>query len=98
MDANFTGAEIGLTPRYDIITFVISDEEAENFPACTSDGQPSPLGPAARLQKALPIYDMNVTVFPVDNQAPSLITGDSDFLFFYPVCLCVEQCLPISCR
>nr|XP_023676697.1 FRAS1-related extracellular matrix protein 1 [Paramormyrops kingsleyae] len=71
-----TGAEIGFTPRYDIITFVISDEEAENFPACTSDGQPSPLSPAARLQKALPIYDMNVTVFPVDNQAPSLITGE----------------------
>uniref|UniRef100_A0A8C9VSQ3 Fras1 related extracellular matrix 1a n=1 Tax=Scleropages formosus TaxID=113540 RepID=A0A8C9VSQ3_SCLFO len=65
-----TGQEIGLTPRYDIITFVISDEEAVNLPACTSSG-----GPAAHLQKAVPVYDLNVTVFPVDSQAPSLVIG-----------------------
>ncbi|XP_018615142.2 FRAS1-related extracellular matrix protein 1a isoform X3 [Scleropages formosus] len=66
-----TGQEIGLTPRYDIITFVISDEEAVNLPACTSSG-----GPAAHLQKAVPVYDLNVTVFPVDSQAPSLVIGE----------------------
>ncbi|KAL4641549.1 FRAS1-related extracellular matrix protein 1 isoform X1 [Arapaima gigas] len=71
-----TGQEIGLTPRYDIITFIISDEEAVNLPACISHGGLAPSGPAVHLQKALPVYDLNVTVFPVDSQAPSLAIGE----------------------
>ncbi|XP_034021139.1 FRAS1-related extracellular matrix protein 1a isoform X2 [Thalassophryne amazonica] len=60
-----TGLEVGLAPRRDIITFVISDGEAEN---CR--------GSPIRTRDSLPTYDLEVTVFPVNNQPPVLTTGD----------------------
>ncbi|KAK6494103.1 FRAS1-related extracellular matrix protein 1-like [Huso huso] len=68
-----TGGEIGLNPRYDTITFVISDEEAGTHQSCCYDG---PFPPAERLHDLLPVYDLNITVFPVDNQPPTIVIGE----------------------
>lgn len=69
------GLEIGITPRHDTITFVISDGEMENAALCC--GRRSPIGTRGmiQLQDSLPVYDLQITVFPVDSQAPSLSTG-----------------------
>nr|XP_057934070.1 FRAS1-related extracellular matrix protein 1a isoform X2 [Doryrhamphus excisus] len=61
-----TGQEIGLTPHHDTITFVISDEETEKSAACCGE----------RAEMALPVYDLHVTIFPVNSQPPLLKTGD----------------------
>ncbi|XP_056298988.1 FRAS1-related extracellular matrix protein 1a [Pseudoliparis swirei] len=58
-----TGLEIGLTPRHDTITFVISDGEEK--PTKTRE-----------VTHSLPVYDLQITVFPVDSQPPSLTAGD----------------------
>ncbi|XP_041842591.1 FRAS1-related extracellular matrix protein 1a [Melanotaenia boesemani] len=71
-----TGLEIGLTPRHDTITFVISDGETESSALCCSGGNLIRNRGSARLRDSLPLYDLHVTVFPVDNQPPSLTTGD----------------------
>ncbi|XP_078131977.1 FRAS1-related extracellular matrix protein 1a isoform X3 [Sander vitreus] len=73
-----TGLEIGLTPRHDAITFVISDGETENFPLCCGEENPSRTRDMTQLhvQHSLPVYDLHITVFPVDSQPPSLTTGD----------------------
>lgn len=71
-----TGLEIGLTPRQDTITFVISDGETENSAVCCAGTYPiKTRGPSLK-RDSLPVYDLHVTVFPVDNQPPSLTTGD----------------------
>ncbi|KAM9335623.1 FRAS1-related extracellular matrix protein 1a [Symphorus nematophorus] len=67
-----TGLEIGLAPRHDTITFVISDGETENSALCCGEGSPS----RSRGSAQLPVFDLRVTVFPVDSQTPSLATGD----------------------
>ncbi|XP_026182676.1 FRAS1-related extracellular matrix protein 1a isoform X2 [Mastacembelus armatus] len=67
-----TGLEIGLTPRHDTITFVISDGETENSALCCGGGSPI----RTRGQDSLPVHDLHITVFPVDSQPPSLTTGD----------------------
>ncbi|KAG7497769.1 FRAS1-related extracellular matrix 1 isoform X1 [Solea senegalensis] len=71
-----TGLEVGLTPRDDTITFVISDGETENSALCCGGRNPTRSGSTVRLRDSLPAYDLHITVFPVDNQAPSLKTGD----------------------
>ncbi|XP_071782184.2 FRAS1-related extracellular matrix protein 1a [Centroberyx gerrardi] len=71
-----TGLEIGLTPRHDTITFVISDGETENSPLCCGGGNPFKSRGTAHLRDSLPVYDLKITVFPVDSQPPSLTTGD----------------------
>ncbi|XP_071370696.1 FRAS1-related extracellular matrix protein 1a, partial [Centroberyx affinis] len=71
-----TGLEIGLTPRHDTITFVISDGETENSPSCCGGGNPFKSRGTAHLRDSLPVYDLKITVFPVDSQPPSLTTGD----------------------
>ncbi|XP_034470969.1 FRAS1-related extracellular matrix protein 1a isoform X1 [Hippoglossus hippoglossus] len=71
-----TGLEIGLTPRHDTITFVISDGETENSALCCGGGNPTRTRGTAQLRDSLPVYDLQITVFPVDSQAPSLATGD----------------------
>uniref|UniRef100_A0A3P9KP61 FRAS1-related extracellular matrix protein 1 n=1 Tax=Oryzias latipes TaxID=8090 RepID=A0A3P9KP61_ORYLA len=68
-----TGLEIGLTPRDDTITFVISDEETESSAFCCSGL--NAINSGTRLRDSLPLYDLHVTVFPVDNQPPFLATG-----------------------
>lgn len=74
------GLEIGLTPRQDTITFVISDGGTEN-----ADGR-NPIGTrgTTHLQDSLPVYDLHITVFPVDSQPPSLRTG-GPFLSRLPI-------------
>lgn len=69
------GLEIGLTPRHDTITFVISDGETENSALCCGEGNPSRTRGTAQLRDSLPVYDLQITVFPVDSQPPSLTTG-----------------------
>ncbi|XP_037613686.1 FRAS1-related extracellular matrix protein 1a isoform X1 [Sebastes umbrosus] len=71
-----TGLEIGLTPRHDTITFVISDGETENSALCCGGEIPSRTRGVTQLRHSLPVYDLQVTVFPVDSQPPSLTTGD----------------------
>uniref|UniRef100_A0A8D3B9R2 FRAS1-related extracellular matrix protein 1 n=1 Tax=Scophthalmus maximus TaxID=52904 RepID=A0A8D3B9R2_SCOMX len=71
-----TGLEIGLTPRHDTITLVISDGETENSALCCGGGNPTRTRGIAPLRDSLPVYDLRITVFPVDNQAPSLTTGE----------------------
>uniref|UniRef100_A0A3Q2Q6U8 FRAS1-related extracellular matrix protein 1 n=1 Tax=Fundulus heteroclitus TaxID=8078 RepID=A0A3Q2Q6U8_FUNHE len=71
-----TGLEIGLTPRHDTITFVISDGESETSALCCGGGTPAGNGGATRQRESLPVYDLHITVFPVDSQPPSLATGD----------------------
>jgi len=89
----FSGLEIGLEPRHDTITFVISDEDSGIAPPCCGGGgggrggggggvggggggHPArSRGAGARLSDSLPVYDLQITVFPVDSQAPSLATG-----------------------
>lgn len=69
------GLEIGLTPRHDTITFVISDGETENSALCCGGGNPVGTRGTTRLRDSLPVYDLQITVFPVDSQPPSLTTG-----------------------
>uniref|UniRef100_A0A671UBT3 Fras1 related extracellular matrix 1a n=1 Tax=Sparus aurata TaxID=8175 RepID=A0A671UBT3_SPAAU len=69
-----TGLEIGLTPRRDTITFVISDGDTEKSAACCDGGKSGRT--RGTVQHSLPVYDLHITVFPVDSQPPSLTTGD----------------------
>ncbi|KAI4900130.1 hypothetical protein NFI96_005432 [Prochilodus magdalenae] len=72
-----TGQEIGLLPRYDTITFVISDGQADSVPVCCYEKTRVLNKPAPHLEGSLPVYDLNVTVYPVDNQPPSITIGAS---------------------
>ncbi|KAL2079429.1 hypothetical protein ACEWY4_025173 [Coilia grayii] len=67
-----TGQEIGLKPRYDTITLVISDSEGEAAPSCCYETGSQ----HTQLTHTLPVYDLNITVFPVDNQEPTITIGD----------------------
>ncbi|XP_014728412.1 PREDICTED: FRAS1-related extracellular matrix protein 1 [Sturnus vulgaris] len=70
-----TGGEIGLTPSMEILTLIVSDGEAGlDVKDCCYDGPPSP--PVSR-DDPFPVYDLNITVLPVDNQPPSIATGAS---------------------
>uniref|UniRef100_A0A8C4Q9K8 Fras1 related extracellular matrix 1a n=1 Tax=Eptatretus burgeri TaxID=7764 RepID=A0A8C4Q9K8_EPTBU len=60
-----TGGEIGLRPSYDHVTIIISDAEA-------GGGEQR----ARSSLHLLPVYDLNITILPVDNQPPKLIIGD----------------------
>ncbi|KAM9718007.1 FRAS1-related extracellular matrix protein 1a isoform 1-T1 [Menidia menidia] len=71
-----TGLEIGLTPRHDTITFVISDGGTEASALCCGGGDPPISRGTTPLRASLPVYDLQITVFPVDSQPPSLTTGD----------------------
>ncbi|KAK2517119.1 Frem1 [Columba livia] len=68
-----TGGEIGLTPSIEILTFVVSDGEAGlDVKGCCHDG---PLPPPVLIHDPFPVYDLNITILPVDNQPPSIATG-----------------------
>nr|XP_038026307.1 FRAS1-related extracellular matrix protein 1 isoform X11 [Anas platyrhynchos] len=68
-----TGGEIGLTPSFEILTFIISDGEAgPDVKDCCYD---RPLPPPVPLHDPFPVYDLNITILPVDNQPPSIATG-----------------------
>lgn len=64
-----------MLPRHDTITFVISDEQTDSVPACCYDRVPLFNGQTKHPQDSLLIYDLNITVYPVDNQPPSIVIG-----------------------
>ncbi|KAM5260469.1 FRAS1-related extracellular matrix protein 1 isoform 2-T9 [Hipposideros larvatus] len=67
-----TGGELGLVPCYDTITLVVSDGEAGPFVnGCCYNGP----HPSVPLHESFPVYDLNITVHPVDNQPPSIVIG-----------------------
>ncbi|XP_061665126.1 FRAS1-related extracellular matrix protein 1a [Syngnathoides biaculeatus] len=68
-----TGQEIGLTPHHDTITFVISDGETEKYALCCS-GRKMNIGSR---EASLPVYDLQITILPLNSQPPSLKTGDT---------------------
>uniref|UniRef100_A0A3Q2V9Z3 Fras1 related extracellular matrix 1a n=1 Tax=Haplochromis burtoni TaxID=8153 RepID=A0A3Q2V9Z3_HAPBU len=67
---------IGLAPRHDTVTFVISDGETETLALCCSGGSPVRTSSTAHLRQTLPVYDLQITVFPVDSQPPTLETRE----------------------
>nr|XP_009677125.1 PREDICTED: FRAS1-related extracellular matrix protein 1-like isoform X1 [Struthio camelus australis] len=68
-----TSGEIGLTPSFEILTFVVSCREAgSDVNHCCYDG---PLPPPVPFHDPLPVFVLNITVVPVDNQSPSITTG-----------------------
>nr|XP_061810632.1 FRAS1-related extracellular matrix protein 1a [Nerophis lumbriciformis] len=67
-----TEQEIGLSPVHDTITFVISDGETEKSAICCNERNPK----IASRETTLPVYDLHITIFPVNSQPPSLKTGD----------------------
>ncbi|XP_024865417.1 FRAS1-related extracellular matrix protein 1b isoform X2 [Kryptolebias marmoratus] len=80
-----SGAEIGPNPVVDTVTFIISDGEAGGTDSCChGDAPPVPL------HGTLPVYDLNVTILPVNNQVPSVTLGESMLLVDEgaSVCLC----------
>ncbi|KAM6962497.1 FRAS1-related extracellular matrix protein 1b [Aplochiton taeniatus] len=68
-----TGGEIGPDPVSDSVTLIVSDGEAGASDSCCHGDVPPPPVP---LHGTLPVYDLNVTVLPVNNKAPTIITGD----------------------
>ncbi|NXI94984.1 FREM1 protein, partial [Psophia crepitans] len=68
-----TSGEIGLNPSMEILTFIVSDGEAGlDAKDCCYDG---PLPPPVPLHDPFPVYDLNITILPVDNQPPSIAIG-----------------------
>ncbi|KFW92503.1 FRAS1-related extracellular matrix protein 1, partial [Phalacrocorax carbo] len=68
-----TSGEIGLTPSVDILTFIVSDDEAGlDVKGCCYEG---PLPPPVPLHDPSPVYDLNITILPVDNQPPLIAAG-----------------------
>ncbi|XP_075065902.1 FRAS1-related extracellular matrix protein 1 isoform X2 [Mixophyes fleayi] len=69
-----TSGEIGLQPCFDILTFVISDAEFDrDVKNCCFNGPHNPVLPN---HDSFPVYDLNITVFPVNNQPPSITIGE----------------------
>ncbi|XP_056661330.1 FRAS1-related extracellular matrix protein 1 isoform X2 [Monodelphis domestica] len=66
-----TSGEIGMAPCFDTISLVVSDGETGPQDCCYQDPISSPLPP----HHSFPVYDLNVTVYPVDNQRPTITTG-----------------------
>uniref|UniRef100_A0A4X2K6Y9 FRAS1-related extracellular matrix protein 1 n=1 Tax=Vombatus ursinus TaxID=29139 RepID=A0A4X2K6Y9_VOMUR len=66
-----TSGEIGMAPCFDTITLVVSDGEAGPHDCCYQEPASFPLP----LHHSFPVFDLNVTVYPVDNQPPTVTTG-----------------------
>ncbi|XP_034738010.1 FRAS1-related extracellular matrix protein 1b, partial [Etheostoma cragini] len=69
-----TGGEIGAEPMFDTVTLIISDGEAGGADGCCHGDAPPPPVP---LHGTLPVYDLNVTILPVNNQVPAVTLGES---------------------
>uniref|UniRef100_A0A670ZH00 FRAS1 related extracellular matrix 1 n=1 Tax=Pseudonaja textilis TaxID=8673 RepID=A0A670ZH00_PSETE len=68
-----TSGEIGLALIFDVLTFIVLDDEIDpDVKACCDDKSPFFSVP---YHKSFPVYDINITIFPVDNQPPSIATG-----------------------
>lgn len=69
----FSGGEIGLAPCFDTIILVVSDGEAGPLVnGCCHNGP----NPSVPLHESFPMYKLNITVHPIDNQPPTIIIGD----------------------
>ncbi|XP_067839790.1 FRAS1-related extracellular matrix protein 1a isoform X3 [Heptranchias perlo] len=68
-----TGGEVGLVPCFDTITFVISDWDGGTAGGCCYE---EPLLPPLPMHDSLPVYDLNITVMPINNQPPRIIIGE----------------------
>ncbi len=66
------GGEIGPDPVSDIVTLIVSDGEAGTIDGCCQDDA---LPPPVPLHGTLPVYDLNITVMPVNNQVPTITLG-----------------------
>ncbi|KAM6922004.1 FRAS1-related extracellular matrix protein 1b [Xenentodon cancila] len=67
-----SGAEVGPEPAFDTVTLIISDGEAGTVDGCChGDAPPVPL------HDTLPVYDLNVTILPVNNKVPAITLGES---------------------
>ncbi|XP_047442063.1 FRAS1-related extracellular matrix protein 1b [Mugil cephalus] len=69
-----TGGEIGPEPVLDTVTLIVSDGEVGAEDGCCHGDAPPPPVP---LHGTLPVYDLNVTVLPVNNRVPSIRLGES---------------------
>ncbi|KAF3836796.1 hypothetical protein F7725_004260 [Dissostichus mawsoni] len=56
-----TGLEIGLTPRHDTITFVVSDGETETSHPCCAAEPPPMTRDLPQLRPSLPVYDLKAS-------------------------------------
>ncbi|XP_061594087.1 FRAS1-related extracellular matrix protein 1b isoform X2 [Cololabis saira] len=80
-----SGAEVGPEPAFDTVTLIISDGEATVVDGCChGDAPPVPL------HDNLPVYDLNVTILPVNNKVPAVTLGESMLVVDEgsTVCLC----------
>ncbi|XP_013371842.1 PREDICTED: FRAS1-related extracellular matrix protein 1 isoform X2 [Chinchilla lanigera] len=67
-----TGGEVGLVPCLDTVMLVVSDQEAGPFVnGCCYNGP----NPSVPLHESFPVYELSITVYPVDNQPPSIAIG-----------------------
>lgn len=63
------GGEIGPEPVLDVLTLILSDGEAGGGAGAQAPPPPVPL------HGTLPVYDLNVTLLPVNNQVPVVTLG-----------------------
>ncbi|XP_078251766.1 FRAS1-related extracellular matrix protein 1a [Rhinoraja longicauda] len=68
-----TGGEVGLTPCFDTMTFVVSDWDGGTLGHCCNE---EPLVPPLPLHDSLPVYDLNISVMPINNQPPKITIGE----------------------
>ncbi|XP_075688196.1 FRAS1-related extracellular matrix protein 1-like [Rhinoderma darwinii] len=68
-----TGGEIGAYVRMDTVTLIVSDGESVSADTCCIEG---PRPPPIPLHASLPVYDLNITLMPINNQLPVIIIGD----------------------
>jgi len=57
---------------------VISDGESGLLPSCCSDKATIFSAQTPEIQNSLPVYDLNITVYPVNNQPPSIAVGNEN--------------------
>lgn len=57
---------------FDTVTLIISDGEAGVMDDCCHGDAPPPPVP---LHGTLPVYDLNITVLPVNNKVPEVTLG-----------------------
>ncbi|XP_075037866.1 FRAS1-related extracellular matrix protein 1-like [Mixophyes fleayi] len=68
-----TGGEIGARPCADTVTLIVSDGESTSADTCCVDGARPPPIP---LHVSLPVYDLNITLTPINNQLPIINIGE----------------------
>ncbi|XP_062905194.1 FRAS1-related extracellular matrix protein 1a isoform X2 [Mobula hypostoma] len=66
------GGEVGLAPCFDTITLVVTDWDSGIPGGCCKETLVSPLS----LHDSLPVYDLNITIMPTNNQPPGITVGE----------------------